>query len=340
MKQYLLPNGGQFFKANLHCHSILSDGRLTPQELKEKYQGMGYQILAMTDHEIMLPHQDLTDEHFLCLHGYEMEVNEEKEGEYANKRTCHMGLIALEKDNLRQVCWHPEKYVFANGLLHRHLVQFDPQSSPYERRYDPACISDMMKKGREGGFFVTYNHPTWSQEGSDRYLHYHHMHAMEICNFDCILEGQQEYNPRVYNDMLRNGEKIFCIAADDNHNRDDQLFGMSDSGGAWTMIKAENLQYRTVTKALEAGHFYASRGPEIHDLYVEDDFLHIATSPAREIMFSCGNRRARFFRSEDGRPVTHASYPLHADCIYVRVTVVDDRGMTADTNAYFMEDIL
>ena len=35
MKKYLLPKDGSFYKANLHCHSTVSDGRFTPEEIKK-----------------------------------------------------------------------------------------------------------------------------------------------------------------------------------------------------------------------------------------------------------------------------------------------------------------
>ena len=38
MKKYLLPKDGTFYKANLHCHTTLSDGHLTPEEVKEIYK--------------------------------------------------------------------------------------------------------------------------------------------------------------------------------------------------------------------------------------------------------------------------------------------------------------
>ena len=33
---------GNFYKANLHCHSVYSDGKLTVEELKERYKEKGY----------------------------------------------------------------------------------------------------------------------------------------------------------------------------------------------------------------------------------------------------------------------------------------------------------
>ena len=37
MRKYLLPKEGKFYKANLHCHTNLSDGDFTPEEIKEMY---------------------------------------------------------------------------------------------------------------------------------------------------------------------------------------------------------------------------------------------------------------------------------------------------------------
>ena len=36
MKKVLLDANKNFYKANMHCHSTLSDGRMTIEELKEQ----------------------------------------------------------------------------------------------------------------------------------------------------------------------------------------------------------------------------------------------------------------------------------------------------------------
>ena len=48
--KHLLPQTERYFKANLHTHSTISDGILTPVEVKEAYKAAGYQILCLTDH--------------------------------------------------------------------------------------------------------------------------------------------------------------------------------------------------------------------------------------------------------------------------------------------------
>lgn len=51
MKRYLIPETGFFYKANLHCHTTFSDGRKTPEEVKQLYTANGYCVVAFTDHD-------------------------------------------------------------------------------------------------------------------------------------------------------------------------------------------------------------------------------------------------------------------------------------------------
>jgi len=49
-------------------------------------------------------------------------------------------------------------------------------------------------------------------------MNIHGMHAMEIYNFASYVDSYEEYKAKVYDDMLRSGERFFCISTDDNHN--------------------------------------------------------------------------------------------------------------------------
>jgi len=334
MKKYLLPENGNFYKANLHAHSKVSDGNLTPEDLKKLYMENGYSILAYTDHDVLVPHNDLTDENFLALNGYEMEMNDFEDPFWLTK-TCHLCLIALEPDNFKQVCFSGTNYMFGNSPKYADKVEFHQDSANFVRSHTPECINKIIKSGREKGFFVTYNHPSWSLEDYSDYINYENMHAMEICNFDAFFNGYLDYNPRVYDDMLRANKRIYCIATDDNHNY------TADSFGGFTVIKAENLEYRTITKALEEGHFYASQGPEIKELWYEDGKLHIKCSPAARIDFSSGIRWTHPVIASEDESVDYAccdiaGLPEHT---YVRITVTDHSGKHANTNAYFIDEL-
>ncbi len=338
MKKYLLPPTGRFYKANLHCHTTISDGHLTPEEVKELYKRHGYSVVAFTDHDILIPHPELRDGDFLPLNSYEMEVNEPTSAPFSQTKTCHMCLIALEPDNVKQVCWHRDRYLFGNAPNYVGLSVHDDGEN-YDRVYSHEGVSDMMKRARENGFFVTYNHPRWSLENYADYIGYEGMNALEIANYSCLVGGFPEYDPQIYDDLLRAGRRIFCIAADDNHNIFPEDGPYCDSCGGFTMIKAEKLEYREITRALELGNFYASQGPEIRELWYEDGKLHVLTSPARKISFCCATRHTYSYYGTDENPITEAEYEIPKDAVYVRVNVVDEKGLPADSNAYFTDEL-
>ena len=339
MRKYLLPDEGQFYRANLHCHTTVSDGKRTPEQVKELYKSRGYSIVAYTDHDVMIDHSDLDDEGFLALRGYEMEVTETDVRAFPFKKTAHMCLIALSRDVERQVCWHREKYMIGHSGEYREQVRFDESEPDYVRAHTHECVSDMMRRGREGGFFVTYNHPTWSHEDHSDYLGFLGMHAMEIYNGSCIASGYEDINSHAYDDILHLGNRIYAIGADDNHNAHPDDSRRSDSCVAATVIKAPALEYEAVTGALLRGDFYATLGPEIRELYYEDGKVHIKTSPADRIIMTTGIRRRGIVYREKGRSLTSASFAVPDGCVYVRFTVIDREGKRADTNAYFTDTL-
>jgi hypothetical protein len=105
------------------------------------------------------------------------------------------------------------------------------------------------------------------------------------------------------------------------------------------MIKADKLEYRTVTRAMEAGHFYASNGPLIHELWYENGEVHVKCDPAARIVANYGTVRSGIIYAEDA-PLTEATFPIKENDVYVRITVFDEKGKHAYTNAYFTADFM
>ena len=337
MKKYLLPARGNDYKANLHCHTTFSDGECTPGEIKKIYKERGYSIVAYTDHDILIAHDDLNDESFLALHGFETETTERKP--FAVAKTCHLCYIAIKKDQLTQPNWHRTAYLIGNAPEHRDEVRFDESKPDFVREYTPENINEMIANARKAGFFVTYNHPCWSLENYPDYMAYNGMNAMEIVNYGAYMLGFHDYNPRVYDDMLRGGKRIFCIAADDNHNVLPPTDPKSDACGGFTVIRAKKLEYEAITKALVKGHFYASTGPAIHALWLEDGKVHIKCSPAARIDYSAASRHRGSAVAEKGKTIYEAAFTVREYDGYFRLTVTDREGKHADTNAYFIDTI-
>jgi hypothetical protein len=62
---------GDWYKANLHTHTAESDGQTPLERRIEQYRDAGYDILAITDHDMVVPVADRSTEGFLLVNGTE-----------------------------------------------------------------------------------------------------------------------------------------------------------------------------------------------------------------------------------------------------------------------------
>ena len=157
--RHLLPQGVPFFKASLHTHSTVSDGLLTPQEVKAQYKQQGYQILSLTDHHLIAAHPELNDPDFLTLTGIEIGM---ETPDYAPPQSFfgdayHFNLIAKRPDTLWQP-YPPTPKFAAQNPERIPLIRWDES----QRICSVECANDFIRRANEEGFLVIYNHPTWS----------------------------------------------------------------------------------------------------------------------------------------------------------------------------------
>lgn len=320
------------FKANLHSHSNLSDGHLTPEELVEAYRRRGYSVLAITDHEYPCDHSGLSTPELLLLTGYEAYLRPSKEGK-VNRfgPEIHLNLLAKDPHNVSFICYAPK---FAK-YIPREQAEALPHAGPEgEHRYDRDVINMFIAEAGKAGYLVTYNHPCWSMENPADILSYEGYFSLEIYNTGSHVINNSEYNAPLYDMLLRNGRFPFVHGADDNHNKVPFDDLMNDSFGAWTMICAPELSYGAVIEALESGNFYASTGPSIRELTIEDGKAHIRCSPARQIMMQMSPKVVRHAYNRDGSPIEETEFTIPDFAPYVYFAVIAADGTEARTHAY------
>ena len=70
MRKYLITQGGNFYKANLHCHTDLSDGGFSPEDVKKMYMekcfGVNISILDNTYVDVFLQNEFFSS-YYLCM---------------------------------------------------------------------------------------------------------------------------------------------------------------------------------------------------------------------------------------------------------------------------------
>lgn len=334
MKKYLIPNEGNFYKVNMHCHTNISDGKRSPKEVKEYFKNAGYSAVCFTDHEVLIDHRDLCDDDFIALHGYEVAIKKDLAVHTANfLPVYHFNLIARSQDNLKM-----PKFFENNPSFPGNSREWAKKYGVYDEtiettEYNIEWINEYLKAVTEAGFIVNYNHPEWSLQNPTDYLGLEHIHSLELINGGCLAMG--DCTSVHYNQMLRAGKRLVPTGGDDNHN----------AGGCfrcWTVLKAKELTYDALIKAYEDGDCYASEGPSIEALYIEDGKVKVKTSPAAKIYLRSEGRYApwKMGATKDSL-ITEAEFEYVPEKMgrFFRIEVRDAGGYRAFSNAYYTDEI-
>lgn len=332
MKKILLDPNKPYYKANMHCHSTKSDGLMTVEEIKAHYKAHGYSIVAYTDHEHLVDNSYLNDQDFLTITSCELGIKEFEQLSTLKKqdmKVCHLNLYAKDPSNIDTPCYSSVYDHYAAGV--EGIVH---SCGEYQRKYSPEGISEMIRIANAKGFLVAYNHPRWSLENATDYLGYQGLWAVEIYNHSCHCAGIFEYDINTYDDFLRDGQPIACVAGDDNHK-------ITATCGGYIMINADRLEYGVIMNALENHNFYASTGPVIKSLYIEDNVAYMTFEKGNYAVMATKGRRVEKQMASDPDGENAVQFKiLPGEDGYVRFDVVDSCGRRANTCAYFLGEQL
>lgn len=334
---YLISPESKQYKANLHSHSTISDGKKTPQEIKEMYKKNGYSILAITDHEVPRNHSYLTDEDFIMITGYETYIRNNKDCIYdIYDKEVHINLFARDPENEAVVCYNPRccKY-----LPEEEKEKLKKVGSQKPREFTVEYINEYIRTAKENGYIVAFNHPWWSMADEADSLAYEGFFSMEMCNYGSYLISHLEYNAALYDKMLLKGKRIFCHSADDNHNSRPADALNFDSFGAFTMIMPKEFTYDSIFEAMENGEMYSSMGPLFKEVYMEGNKIHIECSDVERIMVFTGSKKPKSQFANVGETINCADFEIDDRAKFVRVSIVDKYGRFADTRGFFRDEL-
>ena len=316
----LLKINGYWHKANLHCHTTLSDGKMTPQQIKDWYRSHGYSIVAYTDHSKYFWHKELKDENFLPIAGVEAAF------------TC------LDPNN------PPLKY----KLCHMNFWAKDPETAEYipeEHTYDVGVMNRYIAAMKKRGFLCGVNHPGWSLQSTEEVHGLIGLDTFEVYNhhgqfLDNNGDGQAHWAV-----FLNSGKRAYAVAVDDCHagfEEDGDICAADDTCGGWIMISMPELSYKAFVEAMENGRFYASSGPLFEKLAIDEqrDMLIVECSPVSKLIVKGIHtvRSARFITKGD--TITHVEIPLapiREKEPFLRLELMDSQGRRAYSQPYWFD---
>lgn len=321
------------YKGNLHCHTTLSDGTHTKEEIKDVYKRSNYDFVAYSDHDTFRNLSELNDESFLALPSVEVKA-------IPNKKLCE------ECGDFRYI--HMQVFAKENSTLtHEERIENRPaKEANYESYIENA--NEMIKELVNRNNLVTVNHPDWSQLNQEDLLKLEGYFALEIYNSNAFIENGTDGGEAtiLWDELLLQGKKVFCFAADDNHNARNEngnRIKLTENDPKWpsckgyVVVNAENLNQKEITEALESGNYYSSTKPEIHKIFIEDGFINVECSKVNRIDFVSRRRRGETIL---GTGLTNGKYKIIGDELYVRIVITDENGNKAWANPIFKEDLV
>lgn len=282
-------------KLGLHTHTTLSDGRATPEEAARIYRDAGYDAIAITDH--WKYGEECEIEGLRILSGCEYDI-----GGNDGSHAVHIVGVGMTSDPQIPADWkNMQKTAFSKA-------------------------AEVIKRIKLFNGLAIVAHPAWSLNTPEQIMTLGDFDASEIYNAvsECGM-SDRAYSDVVLDQLATAGRLTNLVAADDTH------YYEGDACRGWVMVESNEADTQSILRAIRAGKFYATQGPEVHIEKIAPDKVRVVCSPVSKIAFQGNTTWAsgRIIR-EDG--LVKAEYTKYPTDRFVRAEVTDANGNKAWTN--------
>ena len=302
------PPALNWYRGNLHTHTINSDGDSSPYDVMAWYKRNGYQFLAITDHNTFTDPAlfDTNPSDNFLLIGAE---------EVTNAKTVHLNAIGINK-------------------------VVPPQAGSTVTEILQAAIDAI----RAQGGIPLINHPNFRWAFTAReMLPLKGAVLVEIASGHPTVnhagDGLVPATEQMWDELLSAGMRVFAVSVDDAHNfRQEFAIDRSNPGRGWVVARAAALTRDNILAALSAGEFYASTGVSLRDVRSTPASLTVDIQTSKDDP----KRYQVVFIGKEGRTLAvsrenPASYRFMGSEGYVRARIEDSGGLRAWTQPVFLE---
>ena len=248
----IIDGRGRWYKGNLHMHTTVSDGRLSPTEAIRLYREAGYDFIALTDHRLVNPTWIEEGERpLLVMSGSEYDTGHPKGS-------------------------HSVYHILGIGMEHEPEIFY---RSPYESKYPWPSPQEIVNAINAAGGAAILAHPAWSVMIPEEMFDLHGFAAAEIYNTYSGLPwmGDRADSSIYFDIWARGGRLVPATAADDSHHY------TGEECRSYVMVNAGSLTQEAIVSAIRRGRFYASQGPRFRSLEVDDRTVTVTVEHGSEM---------------------------------------------------------
>ena len=299
----------QWWKGNLHTHSLWSDGDDFPEMIAAWYRDQGYQFLALSDHNTLLEGQRWMPATSKRAGGDVLKKYVRRFGTNWVETRMRQGTNEVRLKPLgefRSLLEEPGRFLLipseeiTGGYLsfpvHINVTHVRDRISPpggtnvsdvVQRTVD-AVMAQRASTGQP--MFPHVNHPNfgWGITAEDlvpvvgeRFFEVYNGHPSVRNEGD----AQHASLERMWDILLtwRLGilglPPMYGLAVDDSHSYHAEGPDLSNPGRGWVMVRSSHLTAESLVRALEAGDFYSSSGVKLREVRRQGDRFRIEIAP-------------------------------------------------------------
>ena len=251
-------NGYNVYKADLHSHTMFSDGNVLPDyRIKEAWQD-GLDIIAITDHIEYRPFEPALGKYYEhVIKGSKEETKDKgKNKKNSGKKDILVDLNypylrAMESAPDYGIVVIPGTEISRNGTTVGHYnALFTTDNNAI---YDPDPIQS-IKNAKSQGALVMHNHPGWRKTSID------YTETDKIAYGEGLIDGVEvinssEYYPGIIDRALEHN--IFMAGCSDIHSSTAMEYGIEGNMRPMTLILAKDKSMESLREALKAGRTIA-----------------------------------------------------------------------------------
>ena len=208
-RKYLLPETGRFYKANLHCHTTSSDGKFTPEEIKEAgYKGIIFTGGPNSVYDETSPHYDPNildsgvpilgicygNQLMAYMAGGEI-VSAENSSEYGKTTVFTADNVLFEGLPSENICW----------MSHTDYVKTPPKGFTTIAHTDKCPCAAMCDESRK--LYGVQFHPEVTHTAYGKQMFHNFIFAVCGCKADWKMENFVEIAVEKYKRKLA-GKKV------------------------------------------------------------------------------------------------------------------------------------
>ena len=305
----------QWYKGELHCHSLWSDGNTLPELVYDWYRTNGFHFVSLTDHNIL----QLDTDRWQVVDTAIIAESRRKFGDAFVETRLVDDKTQMRLKNIHELSGffnedgrflvipgHEQNTTVVGRTLHANAINIS-ESIPYPSNFPTvveaalawrkASLENSAKDGNIG--FWMLNHPEWPYfEVSPENL----IKACEIEFYEwnvCSPALQFPIHPDhptherywdIVNSfrLIQGKPLIYLVATSDAHEY--RTFGnyLDNPGRGWVGVRAEKLEANALFTAMKKGDFYSSTGVEMEEIRFDANTgtLYVEVKPEEGIFYS------------------------------------------------------